>query len=148
MENRYFERLDTTISYRDYLKKIEEEREKMLEAIECNMNECKHEILISFGHMQDFRCYGIGEKYYCPFCSKRVVRYLSDGLIDEKKHLVVNLKNFNVDTNKVKIIFPEIQINLQEYLKNNKNANVIEIKEYISSLDIDELFPKVKKINF
>lgn len=146
MENKYLNQLNTTINYHEYLKKIEEERSKILEVIENSMDECNHELLITFGQVETYRCFGVGEKFYCPFCGKKIIKYLSmqSNTFDEKR-VCVNLNGLNISSDKIKIIFLKIQRQLQEYLKNNSKSNLEDIKEYIYSIDINELIPKVKK---
>lgn len=143
----YYNRLNTIINYREDLKQIEETRKNMISLIEEYMENCNHEILITFGEMESYRCYGVGEKYYCPFCSKRVIKYLNSEVDILKNHIIIDLKDLSIENTKGKNNFFEIQKQLYSYLINNKEANILEIKDFITSLNINELLPKVRKIN-
>ena len=145
MDNNYYNRLNATINFRETLKKIEEKKKDIIEFLENNMEECNHEILLTFGHQEDFRCYGVGEYFYCPFCSKKIIKYLKTGENFQNKHLLIDLSNLKIEKGTVKNIFPQIQYNLQNYLSKNPEANILEIKNFIYSLNINELIPKIKK---
>lgn len=147
MSQDYLTRIQNTINYREKMEMLKQECEKLQELQEINMDSCDHEILITFGQKVEERVFGTFQKYYCLLCLKTIKRYLCNNNLNTKKgSIIIDLENQLSDLSIVNDVLLLFQNIIKDYLKENENISYEEIENYLYSIDINELLPKVKKI--
>jgi len=137
------------------LKEFESKVNDLKERLNEQELSCNHEIIVSFNYQINNKAYGKMDICICPVCGGMIYKTRKDFYLHLTSRkgpskiyfqnnfpLILDLSKYFKNHNE---IYPIVVDKLKEYAMKNNKSNILELYEYLMSLDYQELLKEKTK---